>query len=213
MLLLEVIFSGVLAGLLLAFAALGPSFFTLIKIGIHQNFQKGALFASGILASDFVIVLLVYFGLSHIYENHLFKEVFSLVGGVLVFMFGLKSLKEHKKAALHQLSDDIPDLQYVVEGFFLNILNPFTFGLWIFVVATVNQLRDYQPAEMFVFYATILATVFTTDLLKTYFANQTGKGLSNDFLNRINNFIGVILILLSFRLLYFFFTLITETSS
>jgi threonine/homoserine/homoserine lactone efflux protein len=210
--LLEIIFSGVLAGLLLAFAALGPSFFTLIKIGIHQNFQKGALFASGILISDLIIVLLVYFGLSHIYDSHIFKAVFSLVGGVLVFIFGLKSLQEHKKAALHQLSSDIPDYQYVIEGFGLNILNPFTFGLWVFVVATVNQLRDYAPSEVFIFYATVLATVFSTDLFKTYIANQTGKGLSTLLLNRINNFIGVVLILLSFRLLYFFFTLITETS-
>lgn len=210
---LEAIFSGVLAGLLLAFVALGPSFFTLIKIGIHQNFQKGALFASGIVLSDVVIVLLVYFGLSQVFDSFLFKGIFSFLGGLLVLAFGIKALREHKHAASpYRIDTQSSDYQYVVEGFCLNIINPFTFGLWIFVIATVNQLRDYTSVEMFVFYAVILATVFTTDLLKTYIANQTGKGMSTQLLNRINNFIGITLILLSFRLLYFFFTLMSEMS-
>ncbi|MDX2305836.1 MAG: LysE family transporter [Microscillaceae bacterium] len=206
--LLDSIFSGVLAGLLLAFVAIGPTFFTLIKVGIQQNFTKGALLASGIVMSDMCILLLVYFGISQIYESLLFKEVFSLIGGVLVFFFGLNSFKKCEMKEGHCLEKENSRFQYIIEGFFLNSLNPFTFGLWLFVIALVNEFRTYTSTEQFVFYATVLLTIFSTDLLKTYIAQQTGRGLSESLLQKIHNFIGVVLILISMRLLYFFIYLI-----
>ena len=205
--LLDSVLSGIVAGLILAFMALGPTFFTLIKVGIQQNFTKGAFFASGIVLSDLLIILLVYFGISQIYNSLIFKELFSLIGGVLVFAFGLNSFRRHKLQEGHQFEKRNSHFQYVMEGFFLNILNPFTFGLWLVVIATVNELRSYTPAEQFVFYAVMLITIFCMDLLKTYIAHQTGRGLSLLVLQRIHNFIGVVLILISFRLLYFFFYL------
>ncbi|GAB4405224.1 MAG: LysE family transporter [Microscillaceae bacterium] len=206
---LDAIFSGLLAGMVLSLFALGPSFFTLVKIGIHQNFQKGAFFASGILASDVLIVLLVYFGLSQIYHSWLFKLTFSLMGGVLVLVFGINAFRERQVSDSGHLVRHQSDYRYLAEGFCLNILNPFTFGLWIFVVSTVNQLRSYTGYEMTVFYLSILATIFSTDLFKTYLAHQTGKGLSAHWLHRIHQFIGIILILLSFRLLFYFLQLIS----
>ncbi len=209
---LDAALSGILAGLLLALMALGPSFFTLIKVGIQQSFIKGAFFATGIILSDLIILLLAYLGLSQFYESLWFKQAFSLVGGMLVLAFGIHSLRHCRQEHAHFLPKQMPDYQYVIEGFGLNILNPFTFGLWLFVIATVNQFRAYTGSEIFIFYAVMLVTIFGGDLLKTYVANQTGKSLSNKILQRINHFIGIILILISFRLLYFFFSLIGQSS-
>ena len=206
--LLDSVLSGIVAGLILAFMALGPTFFTLIKVGIQQNFTKGAFFASGIVISDLLIIILVYFGISQIYNSLIFKELFSLVGGVFVFVFGLNSFRRHKLQDGRTLNKKSSHLQYIIEGFFLNILNPFTFGLWLVVIATVNELRTYNIIEQMVFYAVVLLTIFCMDLLKTYIAHQTGRGLSHLVLQRIHNFIGIILILISFRLLYFFFYLV-----
>lgn len=208
---LDAIFSGLIAGLVLALMALGPSFFTLIKVGIHQNFQCGAYFAFGIILSDFIIVLLVYMGLSQFYEAIWFKQLFSLIGGVLVLVFGIQSFKPQPPAAAHELGQIQAPSQYIIEGFGLNILNPFTFGLWLFVIALVNDLRNYSQSENLVFYASVFITIFSTDLLKAYLANYTGKNVSNGFLNRVNKVIGIILILISCRMLYFFYTL-TYTS-
>lgn len=206
------LFSGLFAGLIIAFSAIGPSFFTLIKLGMQQNFSKGALFASGILLSDLLIVLLVMFGMMQLLDSLFFKQVFSLGGGILVFAFGLNSFKKKYSDKAYHLGKQIPDYQYVIEGFGLNILNPFTFALWFFVIATVNELRSYDSLQMTVFYAMVLITVFGTDLLKTYIANQTGRGIDQHLMRKIQNIIGIVLILFSFRLLSIFLFSVMEAS-
>lgn len=207
MFLIDAIFSGILAGFLLALMALGPSFFTLIKVSIHQNFEKGALFAVGIFWSDVLIVFLVYLGLSQFFETIWFKQVFSLAGGILVLAFGMKSLQHHKNPEAHKINKNLPPIQYIFEGFVLNILNPLTFALWLLVIANVKSLRDFSYYQNLIFYTTVLITILSTDLLKAYLANQKGKALSNKLLNQINQTIGVILIILSFRLMYIFFSI------
>ncbi len=205
----DAILWGLLTGILLALIALGPSFFTLIKVGIHHSFSKGALFASGIVLSDMLILLFAYLGFRHLLETLFFEQAFSLLGGVLVLVFGINALRHHNNPKSYRFAKNIPDYQYILEGFGLNILNPFTFILWFMVIASVDIQKQYTSYEAFLFYAIVLITIFSTDCLKAYIANQTGKTMSNQLLNKINHVIGFLLILFSFRLFYHFI-LITQ---
>lgn len=203
---IDAIFSGVLVGIIIALVALGPSFFTLLRLGIHNELSVGMLFAFGIFLSDVVIVLLMYLGLSNLVETPLFHKIFSLTGGVLVLVFGVNSLRTTPKAKAYCIANNTSKLQYIVEGFGLNILNPATFALWLVVIASLKQMKSYSNNEMFVFYGVVLLTIFGTDLLKVFLAHQTRKSVSTRFLNRLNHGIGIILILFSVKLLYSFFT-------
>ena len=86
-------FQGVVVGLTFA-VLLGPGFFSLLQTSIHSGFRAGICLSIGIFLSDVFVLLLCYFGISHLL-------VYSL--RVLVHL----PVPAHRKSVLQPLNRDI----------------------------------------------------------------------------------------------------------
>ncbi|MDW7690199.1 LysE family transporter [Flammeovirgaceae bacterium SG7u.111] len=192
-----------LGGFLMLF--IGPSFFYLVGVGIKKGFLEAGLFALGIITSDLAMVLAIFFGLSHFFELPLFQEVFSIVAGTAVLVIGIRYILKSQKHAAGTQDMQLPVYMFYFKGFAINVLNPFTFLIWITVIAGLNLEKNYSSEDYTQFFIGLLGTIFTMDLLKAFLANKLGDLLNENTIRRIDKVLGIIFILLSLRLFYHFF--------
>ena len=87
---MNAVIEGAILGLSLAFLfGFGPAFFALIQTGIHRGFWPGFLLAVGIIINDLVIVVLTLLGATKAMMNMDSYNMFGLVGGGLLIVFGI----------------------------------------------------------------------------------------------------------------------------
>ena len=205
---MHVAFQAFLLGLFLMLFV-GPSFFYLIKVGIQKGFVPAAFFALGIIFSDLTMILLILFGLSNVFESLLFKESFSLIAGFIIVGLGIYSiLKPKGRSSTGKVKDLLP-YQYTLRGFGINIVNPFSFMVWIAVLGGISLKRDFTNGEYITFISVLLGTVLMADVAKAYGANALGKIMNDKVVHLVNRVLGFIFIVLGVRMLYFFYELYT----
>lgn len=200
---LKAILQGVILGSVLAIQP-GPSFFTLIQTSSKKGFKSGMALAVGIFLSDIICVLLAYLGIAQLFDNPQNKSVIGIVGGILLVVFGLFSIfhkkKEEQEKGIEIKAVNIP--LYITKGFFLNMLNPSVIFLWILWVGVVSSNKEYTQIHINLFFITTLTIVFTTDLIKAYFANKISRHLSHSILRKISILLGIILIVTGLVFIY-----------
>lgn len=204
------IIKGIQAGVILALMAFGPSFFYMIRVGIKKGFKEAALFALGIALSDVLMIVLILLGLGPFFKLPIVQEVFSLVTGCAILVLGIVYLfrkphvpaengAENKRKVI-----DLPFYMYTIKGFSINLLNPFTFLIWVAVTSTIVVNTSFTNIEFAEFFVAVIAVILFFDVLKAYFANWLGKVITDKVLHIIDRCLGVVFILLSFRLFYHF---------
>jgi len=116
--------NGILIGVMLSFIA-GPALFMLLQTSLQRGFRYGWYFAFGILASDALVIFLIWRGVSKfIGEDPRSNILFSLIGGIILTLFGaytfmkpvLKSkdkrlpvaLDEHDTIDISEAGKDLP---------------------------------------------------------------------------------------------------------
>lgn len=202
------IWNGVLFGLLLTIF-IGPVFFALIQTSIEKGFISGIFMAIGIALSDTVYISITYFGLSQLIDPENVNAGLGVVGGLIMIGFGLVSYfkpinsVEAKEEIQPKQRENF--LRPVIKGFLLNGINPSVFVFWIGIssMATVNY--GYSGNIAIVFFASIIATVFLTDIVKSFVAHKLKKLLTYKFMSLMNKAVGIALFLFGLRLLYFVF--------
>ncbi|MEM6800911.1 MAG: LysE family transporter [Bacteroidota bacterium] len=203
------IVQGILAGMVIALM-LGPAFFIIIRTSIEKGFRYGALFASGVFLSDALILFTVFMGMSAFYESILFRRVFSIIGGALLLGIGIyymrsKIVADCRNKTENMLPDKSHFLTYPLKGFLLNILSPTAFLLWIGIVGTTQVNFSFGPNGNFLFFASTLSTMLILDMGKAYLADKLSAWFGGKNLTLLNQGFGLIMILISFRLIFFFF--------
>ncbi|WP_044237517.1 LysE family translocator [Flexithrix dorotheae] len=201
-----------LAGFLMFFV--GPSFFYLISVGIEHGFKKGVSFALGIILSDLLLIVIIYNGLSFLFENLLFQEIFSLLAGITIFVLGYRYLnKSAKKPSLVKVKKETaPDFIYTIKGFAINLINPFTGLLWIAILGTISMEKNFEGNDYIMFFSSLALFIFIFDILKAYLANKLGQILNEKLIRRINRVLGIVFFIVSIRLFYFAYTLWVENA-
>jgi|GEM_PF-57452 len=85
---MNTISNGILIGIMLSFMA-GPALFMLLQTSLHRGFRYGWYFAFGILASDAMVLLLIWRGISQFLGEDPRSNIwFSMVGGIILILFG-----------------------------------------------------------------------------------------------------------------------------
>jgi len=200
-------------GLVLAIT-IGPVFFALIRISINRGFKSGAFLASGIALSDAFIALVVYSGISQFVNSPSFQSGAGLIGGIAMLVFGAKHFMqpiEHEEGTPAFVSDKNQNNTYAKlfgQGVLLNMLNPFVYLFWLGLISNLSTIIGVQATQLQVvfFLIGIIVTVFSTDLLKAYVANQLSNILTDKVIALTDRIGGVILIIFGcYLLLYAFF--------
>lgn len=208
---IEAIGQGLLTGSILMLFV-GPSFFFMLETGIKEGFAKAWSVAVGIMASDAVLLFLIFSGLHSALEQPLFKAVFSTVSGVIVLFLGIKNLffTRTNTAQTTKELDHGSMLRYAAQGFLINVLNPFTIVVWVGVVGSLSVGEMLDGQRYMVFFAATLSVIFIADTLKAYFAHKLGLWLTLKAMRTINKVLGVAFIGLGLRFLWVAFGLVSN---
>lgn len=159
---------------------LGPALFALLQTSIKHGVKTGVFLALGIFASDLLIVVLAFFGVSGVITNPDYSLFFGIFGGIVMELFGVftffrKVPETDKVEVLAEIKVKRPgSLPYFFKGFVLNIANPSLWFFWVTCVVAISSTYSgpRKPQLVALFFAGALATVLATDILKAILANQ-----------------------------------------
>ena len=83
---------------------------------------------------------------------------------------------------------------YILKGFFLNIMNPFVWILWISAMVGVSSGFGDNKHGVALFFVGTLATIFSSDMLKVFIANKIKQKLKASLISSINHLVGLMLV-------------------
>ncbi len=189
-------------GILLA-VLVGPVFFTLIQCSLEKGFKFGFLVGLGIFFSDLLCVVLLYgLGATQFFENQQYQTLVAFLGAVLLIGLGLKyAFKPANKKAEEKDCSTKSYVQYFAKGFFINMLNPFLFVVWMGIIG-VATTKYFSEWDRILFLAGVLLMIISSDTLKALFAFKLKALMRPDFLLVLYRLIGVGLIGFGLRLLF-----------
>ncbi|MGC3944841.1 MAG: LysE family transporter [Chryseolinea sp.] len=204
---MEIIVNGVISGIVLAFL-IGPVFFTIIQTSIEKGFKSGVFVAIGVSLSDSVYILVSYLGLVQFTETGNFRHYMAYGGGIILLGFGLYYLLvKRRRLATFQFQTKIeggPWLKLVGKGFLINALSPMVLFFWIATVSVATARLGYaHPVKATVFFVSIVATVFSTDVIKAKLADRLRTLITPRFIRIMNIVLGIVMIVFAGRLILF----------
>lgn len=205
----QALVEGVSMGLLLS-AMVGPVFFTLIQSSLENGFRYAVVLALGILLSDFIYVVITYFGISLLSQFPNFEFYLAIGGGCVLIGFGISSF--FKKIKDRPSTGGLP-LYHVkkrtgfIKGFSINGINPFVLLFWISVAGLVTIKDEFDKVDVAVYYGGILVTVFSVDVLKAYVAKRLKKFVTPRVMLGLNRLVGLALVGFGLRLFWFAYSI------
>lgn len=207
---LNPIFHGIWQGFFISILLFGPAFFKLLHTSIQEGFKKGVYLAFGVFFSDLLIALLCIFGVAEYMQMPGFQKLYSLIGGVLLVMMGIKAMRHQYKAFLKSYAERVPHSKNIFNGFWLNLINPFTLILWLNVLGSISLKYAEKPefkTLVTINVITILLVLFSMDILKVFLSHLIGKKLNARIFFAINKYFGILLIIIGLFFLGRFVTL------
>ncbi len=201
---MDIVINGLLFGLLLC-VLIGPVFFALIQNAIEKGFFSGFFMAVGIALSDTIYIFVTYLGISQLTDNPSFNMWLGGVGGTIMLVFGIFYMfKPIPVKGLKQLhAEETKWFQQILKGFVLNGINPFVLIFWIGIVSKITVDFEYTTNQAITFFIVLIATVFSVDILKSYFAVKLSQIVTPRFMKIMNRVVGIALVLFSLRLFNF----------
>lgn len=188
----------------------GAAFFTLINTGIKYGYRLASWFVAGVIISDFVICMFicaaVYYGGTNLLQSEKSQTFLSIVGGIILIIFGSFCLKKPVVKTDTSLDIKIPSPSvFVFKGFFLNIFNPSAWIIWLANVTALSKSLDYSLLKMMIYFSFIIAIVLLIELAKAHVASSIKKYLTDRLLSVINYVTGIALIGFGVVLIYKYF--------
>jgi len=205
------VLNGIWQGFVISVLLFGPAFFKLLHTSIQDGFKKGVLLASGVFLSDLLVAVLCILGVADFMQVPAFQKMYSLSAGVVMLLMGLKYFRHHYKAFLISYSARVPSHQSIFRGFWLNLINPFTFILWFNVMGSISLKYAGEPnfkILLSINLLTILVMLFSMDVLKVFLSHLIGKKLNSRIFFTINKYFGILLIVIGVIFLVRFVSLV-----
>lgn len=203
---LSLISQTIIIVLLLTFS-FGPAFFALVNTGIKHGYKSGSFLAMGVVASDFIvcliIILLVHLGLTNLIHDEKNQRFMGILAGVLLIIFGAFYFKRpvEKSELTIEVKKPSPGAM-ILKGFFLNSLNPAVWLLWLGNVTAVSKTLNYSVINMLVYFSVTLGIVLMVEFGKAYAANKLKQLLTDALMRAVNYITGILLVIFGLVLIY-----------
>lgn len=163
--------------------------------------------AIGIFTSDIAAVTLCYFWASKLFEGGQNEFWLSLIGGLILVVFGLGYIFKPKLPTKQKIKIKKADyVTFFTKAFLVNFVNPFVFLVWISIIG-LGQSQYHAENEVILFLAAALLGVITTDTLKVIGCRYLRRVIEPHFLLKVYRIIGIVLLAFSIRLFWHAFTL------
>ncbi len=199
----------IITGILLGLSTLlfiGPVFFYLIQTTLENGIKSGMSVAFGIILGDIICVLLAVYGVGKYLENNIVQYWFTVIGGVLLIVLGIKSILSPSQINFD--GNNLASKKVIktgLNGFLINFINPFVFAVWFgFYTYLKNKYTSSSDVNLALVF--ILLTIFITDLIKTFLAQKVKQFITLNTFSKFLKIIGLVMICFGIRLLYLLFT-------
>ncbi len=203
---MEIILKGVVSGIVLAFL-IGPVFFTILQTSIERGFSSGVFVAIGVSLSDAVYIFISYLGLIQFLQADRFRHYLAYGGGIVLLGFGLYYLFIKSRKLTNYNPEQVQTrsrFRLVAKGFIINGLSPMVLFFWIATVSVATTQLGYDTnKEAIIFFSSIVATVFCTDLIKAKLADKLRVIMTPKVIKAMNIILGIVLIVFAGRLILF----------
>jgi threonine/homoserine/homoserine lactone efflux protein len=190
---MDVILEGFITGLLLSFFV-GATFFMLIETSMTRGFKAALWFDLGVLACDTMLITVVYFFTAAINRLLVNSIYFNIAGGISFIGFGIASIVSRRKDEPHLIAKNTRVVKLILNGFFINLLNPAVIVFWLGSVAVVLTQFKLTGRQSFVYFATTMTVVAILDITKAYFASRLTSIMNPRVLRGIYVMSGIIMI-------------------
>lgn len=192
--------------LLLTFS-FGPAFFALINTGIKDGYKTGSLLAIGVVASDFVlamlVILLIHFGASSLIQDEKSQRFMGILAGIVLIVFGAVHFKQKVPKKEEEQNVQLPSAHsMILKGFMLNCFNPAVWLLWLSNVTIISKTLNYSFIKMIVYFSIMLGLVLLVELAKVSAAGKLKSILTPKTMHVINNITGGLLVVFGLVLIY-----------
>lgn len=201
---MDIIVNGILSGLFLALL-IGPVFFTIIQTSIEKGFRSGVFVAIGVSLSDAFYITLSYLGIYQIFDNKDVLEYLAYCGGGVLLLFGFYYvlIKNRKLSRAGQEVQVTSPVRLAAKGFIINGLTPMVLLFWIGTISFATTEFGYStPGKAIPYFAAIVVTVFTTDVIKAKLADRLRAVLTQRFIRILNIVLGIAMIIFGTRLIF-----------
>jgi threonine/homoserine/homoserine lactone efflux protein len=203
----QYILDGVILGLTLTIL-LGPIFVALTQTGLQHGIRAGVAVGSGIWISDFLVIMASWLFIKQIDDiakNPSFQYWTGIVGGCILILFGIISiLNKHTHDEQTKAFSAKTYWGFFTKGFAVNFINPFTFVFWIGVMTSYVIGKATSGFNIFLLFASIMATIMTTDTLKVVLAKSIRTKMNRQHIILFSRIAGTLLIV--FGIILFFRT-------
>lgn len=192
--------------LLLSFS-FGPAFFALINTGIKHGYKTGSLLAVGVVASDFVvsmlIIFLVHLGATNFIHDEKTQRFMGILAGIVLLVFGALHFKKPAENTKETVAIALPSASAMIfKGFFLNSLNPAVWLLWLGNVTAVRTTFHNSIINIIIYFSIVLGLVLLVELAKVSAANKLKQILTPKTMYRVNIVTGALLVIFGLVLIY-----------
>ena len=186
---------GLSYGLILSILSVGPAFFLILQTSILRGWKMALALELGIILSDITCVGISYWGASSLLEILEGNKYIGPTAGGILIAYGLLKIINKQEIPPKDLKTPKQKGFFTVflRGYFLNIINPGLLLYWFTIVGLGLEAlkRDHLLADELLkinifFTGTIIAVIFSIDLLKILFAQKLGKVLKPNSLEKID---------------------------
>ena len=177
---------------------LGPVFFMLLETSATKGVRAAISFDIGVLFSDIVFITLAYYSSYQLLESLSNSPVLYLFGGTGMVIYGLVlAIKKVEKGdvSMHGFGANSNYFGLFLKGFLLNIINVGVLIFWVGTVIVVGPSFDGLIENLLIFFATMLAVYFVTDLFKILAAKQLQSQLTPVMIIWVKKILGYILVI------------------
>ena len=185
-------------GFFLAFM-IGPVFFVLIETSVTKGFRAAITFDLGVIAADIIFIGLAYFSSFQLLENLSNQPGLYVFGGAILTVYGLtiflKKTKHNELKAQLSNSFKVNYIELFIKGFLLNFINIGVLIFWLGIIIVTGPSFDNDINRFYVFFGSLIAAYFITDVFKIVLAKQLKKQLTLKRILKIKKLLGVILII------------------
>jgi len=169
-----------------------------LETSATKGVRAAISFDIGVLFSDTVFITLAYYSSYQLLESLSNSPVLYLFGGTGMVIYGLVlAIKKVEKGdvSMHGFGANSNYFGLFLKGFLLNIINVGVLIFWVGTVIVVGPSFDGLIEKFLVFFATMLAVYFVTDLFKILAAKQLQFQLSPVRIIWVKKILGYILVI------------------
>lgn len=174
---------------------LGTVFFSIVQNAITHGVRAGIMIASGVVLSDMIFIYLAIQSVLFADFLHDYSVQVKWMGALFLALFGV--VQFFKTRSWQDVNGNTPhqhSFKLIATGFFLNVINPVNFFIWLSLSSLLTVGLEYNMAQKITFFIGSLVSILLTETLIAVFASRLRKYLKNYALQWISRISGGVFI-------------------